>query len=87
MDDLTKVWQVWNRTKINCRLECDTHENVRANRAETAQENNEKIKVTSDVFKLERCGSSLLTSNRKNEFEKKLLISKQNRKRSQAKVL
>ncbi len=38
----------------------------------------------SDVFKVERCGSSLLTSNRKNEFEKKLLISKRNRKRESA---
>jgi hypothetical protein len=66
MDELMKVWQVWNRTKINCGLECDTHTNVRANRVKTAQENNE----------VERCGSSLLSSNRKNEYEKKLLISK-----------
>jgi hypothetical protein len=58
-----------------------THtQKVRATRVETAQENNEKIRVTSDVFKVKHCGSSLLTSNRKNEFEKKLLISKQNPK-------
>jgi hypothetical protein len=37
------------------------------------------------VFKVEHCGSSLLTSNRKkNEFGKKLLISKRNRKRKSA---
>jgi hypothetical protein len=36
--------------------------------------------ATSNVFKLERCGSSLLTSSRKNEFVKKMMISKQNRK-------
>jgi hypothetical protein len=68
MNKLLTVWQVWNRTIINCRLECDKHENVRANRVETAQENNEKIRVTSDVFKVKRCGSSLLASNRKNEI-------------------
>jgi hypothetical protein len=78
MDELTKVWQVWNRTKINCRLECDKHKNVRANRVETGKKN---IYMSfSDVFKVEHCGSSLLTSNRKNKYEKKLLISKQNRK-------
>ncbi len=43
MDGLTKVWQVWNRTKIN-RVECDTHKNVRANRVETVQTNYEKTK-------------------------------------------
>jgi hypothetical protein len=37
MDELTKVWQVWNRTKIRCRLECDTHKNVRANRVKKAK--------------------------------------------------
>jgi hypothetical protein len=57
-----------------------THKKLRANRVETALENNKKIRVTSDMFKVEHCGSSLLTSNRKNEFEKELLISKQNRK-------
>jgi hypothetical protein len=50
----------------------------------TAQKNNEKIRAMSDVFKVERCGSSLLTSNRKNEFEKKLLISKLNCKQKSA---
>jgi hypothetical protein len=54
MDELTKMWQVWDRTKIN-RLECDTHKNVRA---------------TKNVFKVKRCGSSLLTSNRKMNLEK-----------------
>jgi hypothetical protein len=43
MDELTKMWQVWNKMKIN-RLECDTHKYVRANRVETAQKNNEKTK-------------------------------------------
>jgi hypothetical protein len=33
------------------------------------------------MFKVEHCGSSLLTSSRKNECEKKLMISKQNCKR------
>jgi hypothetical protein len=87
MDRLTKVWQVWNRTKIKCRLECDTHKNVRANRVkitettmyagvENCAKEQRKIRAKSDVFKVQRCGSSLLTSNRKNEFEKKLLIFK-----------
>jgi hypothetical protein len=39
MDEVT---QVWNRTKINCRLGCDTHKIVRANRVESAQKNYEK---------------------------------------------
>ncbi len=43
MDGLTKLWQVWNRTKIN-RVECDKHKNVRANSVETVQTNNEKTK-------------------------------------------
>jgi hypothetical protein len=50
----------------------------------TVQKNNEKIQATSDMFKVERCGSSLLTSNRKNEFEKKLLTAKRNRKQKSA---
>ncbi len=49
-----------------------------------AKEQRKKLRATSDVFKVERCGSSLLTSNRKNEFGKKLLISKRNRKRKSA---
>jgi hypothetical protein len=48
---------------------------------ETAQNNNKIMRALSDVFKIERCGRSPLTSNRKNEFGKKLMISKQNRKR------
>jgi hypothetical protein len=36
------------------------------------------------VFKLERCGSSLLTSNRKIKFWEKLLISKRNCKQKSA---
>jgi hypothetical protein len=35
------------------------------------------LRATSDVFKVERCGSSLLTSNRKMNLGK-LLISEQN---------
>jgi hypothetical protein len=27
-----KVWQVWNRKKIKCGLECDTHKNRVTNR-------------------------------------------------------
>jgi hypothetical protein len=46
----------------------------------TAKNNNEKIRATGNVFKIERCGSSLLTSNRKTEFGKKLMISKRNHK-------
>jgi hypothetical protein len=37
MDELTKVKQVWNRTKIKCRLECDTHKIVRANRVKITE--------------------------------------------------
>jgi hypothetical protein len=37
----------------------------------TAQNNNEKIRAMGNVFKIERCGSSLLTSNRKTEFGRK----------------
>jgi hypothetical protein len=32
MDELTKVWQVWDRTKIKMWLECDTHKNKETNR-------------------------------------------------------
>jgi hypothetical protein len=39
-----------------------------------------KLRATSDMFKVEHCGSSPLTSNRKIEYGKKLLISKRNRK-------
>ena len=47
------------------------------------QTNNKKTKSNKNVFKLERCGSSLLTSNRKGIW-KKLLISKRNRKQKSA---
>jgi hypothetical protein len=40
--------------------------------SKTAQNKNEKIRATSDVFKVECCGSFLPTSNRKNEVEKKV---------------
>ncbi len=36
------------------------------------------------MFKVKRCGSSLLTSNRKMNLEQKLLISKRNCKRKSA---
>ncbi len=49
-----------------------------------AKEQRKKIRAMSDVFKVERCGSSLLTSSRKNEFEKKLMIYKQNHKQKSA---
>ncbi len=39
--------------KINCRLKCDTHKKVRANRFETAQENKEK-KNTSNEWRVQR---------------------------------
>jgi hypothetical protein len=64
MNELTKVWQVWNRTKIS-RLKCNTHKNIRENRVETAQVDNKILRATNDVFKVECCGSSLLTSIRK----------------------
>jgi hypothetical protein len=38
-------------------------------------------RVTCSKKNIERCGSSLLTSNRKNELGKRLMISKRNRKR------
>jgi hypothetical protein len=44
----------------------------------TAENNNDKIQATGNVFKIECCGSSLLTSNRKTEFGEKLMISKRN---------
>jgi hypothetical protein len=65
--------------KIN-RLECDTHKNVRANRVKLCKQATKKLRVTKNVFKVERCGSSLLTCNKK----KKLLISKRNCKRENA---
>jgi hypothetical protein len=51
---------------------------------ESAQNHDEKYKQRVTCSKIERCGSSLLTSNRKTEFGKKLVISKQNRKRKSA---
>ncbi len=83
MDKLTKVWQVWNRTKIN-RLECDTHKNVRANRVKLWKWTTRKLRATKNVFKVECCGSSLLTFNRKIWVLGKLLISKRNRKQESA---
>jgi hypothetical protein len=69
MNKLMKVWQVWNRTKIN-RLECDTHKKLRANRVKLCKRATRKLRATINVFKVERCGSSLRTFNRKNEFGK-----------------
>ncbi len=83
MDELTKVWKVWNRTRIN-RLECDTHKNVRANRAKLCKQTTRKLRAMKNVFKVERCGSSLPTSNRKMWVLGKLLISKWNRKQKSA---
>ncbi len=83
MDELTKVWQVWNRTKIN-RLECDTHKNVRANRVKLCKRTTRKLRAMKNVFKVERCGCSLLTSNRKIWVLGKLLIYKLNRKQKSA---
>jgi hypothetical protein len=77
MDELTKVWQVWNRTKLNS-LECDTHKNVRVNRVKTVEGNDKKTKSN------EKCVQSLLTSNRKISLLGKLLISKRNRKQKSA---
>ncbi len=42
-----KEWMNWQRVacleqKINCRLGCDTHKNIRAIGLKTAQENNDK---------------------------------------------
>ncbi len=54
MDELTKVWQVWNRTKIN-RLECDKHKNVRANRVKTVQANNEETKSNKKLVVVALC--------------------------------
>jgi hypothetical protein len=81
MDKLTKMWQVWNRTKSIVGWNVTHTKLYEQTGLKTAQMNNKKIRATSDMFKVEHCGSSLRTSNRKNEFEKKLLISKQNRKR------
>ncbi len=83
MDELTKVWQVWNRTKIN-RLECDSHKNVNANRVKLCKRTTRKLRATKNLFKVEHCGSSLLTSNRKIWVLGKLLISKWNHKQKRA---
>jgi hypothetical protein len=69
MDELTKVRQVWDRTKLN-RLECDTHKKVRANRVKLCKRTTRKLRATKNVFKVECCGSSLLTSDRKMNLEK-----------------
>jgi hypothetical protein len=69
MDELTIVWQVLDWTKNN-RLECDTHKNVRANRVKLCKRTMRKLKAMKNMFKVERCVSSPLTSNRKNEFGK-----------------
>jgi hypothetical protein len=53
---------------------------VRQPRAGNCAKQQRKMPATSNVFKIERCGSSLLTSDRKTEFVKKMMISKQNRK-------
>jgi hypothetical protein len=45
MDELTKVWQVWNRTKIN-RLECDPHKNVNANRVKLCKRTTRKLRAS-----------------------------------------
>jgi hypothetical protein len=93
MDELMKVWQVWNKNqnvgwnvthtkfKVMNRVKNNLIQNVCAGMSvslglETAQNDNKKIQAMSNVFIMEHCGSSLLTSNRKTEFVKKLMISK-----------
>jgi hypothetical protein len=70
MGELTKMRQVWNRTK-NHWVEMRHTLNVRANRVKLCNKQSRKLRATKNVFKVERCGSSLLTSNRKIEFGKK----------------
>jgi hypothetical protein len=65
--------------KISCRLD-PTH-----TKKTEQKENSDKYEQWgSDVFKVECCGSSLVTFSRKSECEKKLLISKRNRKQKSA---
>jgi hypothetical protein len=66
MDGLMKVWQVWNRTKI-IRVECYTHKNVRANRVETVQKNNEKTK-SNECSKSSVVVAPCLLTTGQNEF-------------------
>ncbi len=51
MGELTKMWH--------------THKNARGNRVKLCKQTMGKLRATKNVFKVERCGSSLLTSNRK----------------------
>jgi hypothetical protein len=44
--------------------------NARANRVKLCKRTTRKLRATKNVFKVERCGSSLLTSNRKLNLEK-----------------
>ncbi len=70
MNKVMKVWQVWNRTKSIAGWNV-THTKKKEQIAlKLHKKTMKKIWVMSDVFKAERCGSSLLTSNRKNEFER-----------------
>jgi hypothetical protein len=78
MDKFTKVWQIWNRTKIN-RLECDTHKNIRANRIKL-QTNNEKTKSNKKRVQSRALWSlsAYFQQERKTSFLERLLISKRN---------
>ncbi len=55
MGELTKMWH--------------TKKNARVNRVELCKQTMRKLRATKNVFKVERCGSSLLTSNRKLNLE------------------
>jgi hypothetical protein len=83
-----KEWTNWRRCgKFGTEqksLECDTHKNVRANRVKVCKQTTKKLRATNYLFKVEHCGSSLLTSNRKIWGLGKLLISKWNHKQKSA---
>ncbi len=65
-------------------MECDTHKNVRANRVETVQTNNEKTKQRVTCSKSSVVVAPCLLPTGKYEFWEKLLISKRNRKQKGA---
>ncbi len=55
LGELTKMWH--------------TQRKARANRVKLCKQTMRKLRATKNVLKVERCGSSLLTSNRKLNLE------------------
>jgi hypothetical protein len=68
MDELTKVWQVLDRTKIN-KLECETHKNARANRVKLCKRTTRKLRAAKKCSKSSVVVALCLLPT-ENEFEK-----------------